>query len=37
MSPQFAKEFARIISENVKLYEENMGSIVLPEPVGREQ
>ncbi|TAL35945.1 MAG: DUF3467 domain-containing protein [Spirochaetes bacterium] len=28
MSPQFAKEFARIISENVKMYEQNIGAIV---------
>ncbi len=32
MSPQFAKEFARILAENVKLYEEHYGVIKTPEP-----
>ena len=36
MSPQFAKEFARIITENVRLYEQNVGK--LPEDaVGKKK
>jgi hypothetical protein len=31
MSPQFAKEFSRILSENVKLYEDNFSSISVPD------
>lgn len=37
MSPQFAKEFARIISENVRLYEENIGSLPEQEAAGKKQ
>ena len=33
MSPQFAKEFVRILSENVALYEEHFGKIKSPEAV----
>lgn len=31
MSPQFAKEFAKILTSNVALYEKNIGEINLPE------
>lgn len=37
MSPQFAKEFAQIIGENVRLYEENIGKLPEQEkPVKRQ-
>ena len=37
MSPQFAKEFARIITENVKRYEENIGNLPEEEKAGKKQ
>ena len=33
MSPQFAKELARILSENVAAYENNFGQVALPEGI----
>ena len=31
MSPQFAKEFARLLQENVRMFEESFGEIVTQE------
>jgi len=31
MSPQFAKEFANVLQENVDLYEQQVAKIVVPE------
>lgn len=35
LSPQFAREFARIITENVRRYEENIERLIVPEAAGK--
>jgi hypothetical protein len=36
MSPQFAKEFAEVLLENVKIYEEHYGEIIVAEESGKK-